>query len=127
MSEARLLSGETWSVDDETFRCESLGELLDDHDELDVGATVYRGEAIRPDPADYVETKHLIEMIGERAWDDCGEAAEDWPAVEPEAEQELQALIKAWATKHLNPTPFYRVENVVAYTITEADMEGRRK
>jgi hypothetical protein len=127
VSESRLLTGDTWSVDDETFRCESLGELLEDHDELVAGSTVYRGKAVRPDPATYIDTKHIIEMIGERAWDDCGEAAEDWPAIPSLAEHELQTLLKAWATKHLSPTPFYRVENVVEYTITEADMEGHRE
>jgi len=47
-------------------------------------------------------------MLGERAYDDVGEFAGNWPDVPDEARQELDALLSAWISKHC-PATFYRV------------------
>jgi hypothetical protein len=63
----------------------------------------------------------VLEMMGERAYDECGESAENYPDVTKEAREELDALLMAWMEKHAKPT-FYRVVNVRPYTLTAEDL-----
>ncbi|WP_069705228.1 hypothetical protein [Burkholderia seminalis] len=115
-----------WSRNNEDFTWDELDELLDTHDDLAVGDVVFIGE-VAP-----IQTKHLcdaddvIEMIGERAYDEVGEYADGYPDVVPEARAELDALLAGWIEKHAKPT-FYSVVNVRQYVITAADMEGREQ
>ncbi|RQT08914.1 hypothetical protein [Burkholderia contaminans] len=113
-----------WSRNNEDFTYDELDELLDMHDDIAVGDVVFIGE-VTP-----IQTKHLcdaddvIEMIGERAYDEVGEYADGYPDVMSEARAELDALLAGWIEKHAKPT-FYSVVNVRQYVITAADMEGR--
>ncbi|MBR7972908.1 hypothetical protein KDX01_07230 [Burkholderia vietnamiensis] len=113
-----------WSRNNEDFTCDELAELLDTHDDLAVGDIVFIGE-VAP-----IQTKHLcdaddvIDMIGERAYDEVGEYADCYPDVTPEAKAELDALLAGWIEKHAKPT-FYSVINVREHVITAEDMEGR--
>lgn len=113
-----------WSSNNEDFTCDELAELLDMNDDLAIGDVVFIGE-VAP-----IQTKHLcdaddvIEMIGERAYDEVGEYADDYPDVTPEARAELDALLAGWIEKHAKPT-FYSVVNVREHVITAEDMEGR--
>ncbi|MEB2504598.1 hypothetical protein SB394_11815 [Burkholderia sp. BCCIQ04A] len=114
----------TWSKDNEYFSCDDLCELLDMHDELTVGDVVYYGD-VAPIPTKHLcDADDIIDMIGERAYDEVGEAADGYPDIAPEAKAELDALIAGWIEKHAKPT-FYSVINVREHTITAADMEGR--
>lgn len=114
----------TWSKDSEFFTCDGLDELLDMHDDLSVGDVVFYGDAA-PIPTKHLcDANDVIDMIGDRAYDEVGEAADGYPDISPEAKVELEALIAGWIEKHAKPT-FYSVINVREYTITAADMEGR--
>ncbi|UXV17554.1 hypothetical protein N4P55_16815 [Pseudomonas fluorescens] len=124
MPEEKRIPDETWSANEELFNCDSLGELLDENDDLEIGATVWKGEKFPVNIAGYVDVGDVIEMLGERAYDDVGEFAEDWPDVPDEARQELDALLSAWISKHCTAT-FYCVRNVVEYQITAEDMADR--
>ena len=124
MPEQKRIPDETWSANEELFNCDSLGELLDENDDLEVGATVWKGEKFPINTAGYVDASDIIEMLGERAYDDVGEFAEDWPDVPDEARQELDALLSEWISKHCTAT-FYRVRNVVEYKLTAEDFAGR--
>lgn len=114
------LLAECWSVDDEFFKYESLGDLIDSND-IEVGHTVYRGRPAPVEPKDLIDADDIIEMLGERAQDTVGEAAEDYPDVSDEAAAELDDILKAWVTKHCQPR-FYRVTDVQPYVITEEDL-----
>ncbi|WP_431207476.1 hypothetical protein [Burkholderia cepacia] len=113
-----------WSRNNEDFTWDELDELLDTHDDLAVGDVVFIGE-VAP-----IQTKHLcdaddvIDLIGERAYDEVGEYADNYPDVTPEARAELDALLAGWIEKHAKPT-FYSVINVRRHIITAEDMEGR--
>ncbi|WAS56238.1 hypothetical protein MK974_24370 [Burkholderia ambifaria] len=116
----------TWSRDNEYFSCDALEELLDMYDDLAVGDVVFYGDVApipikRPCDADDV-----IDMIGERAYDEVGEAADGYPDIAPEAKAELEALVTGWIEKHAKPT-FYSVINVREHIITAVDMEGREQ
>jgi hypothetical protein len=64
---------ECWSRDEEDFNARSLDELLNCHDDLKLGDTVWVGEAVHPDPARLVNEDSIIENIGEAAYDIGGE------------------------------------------------------
>lgn len=113
-----------WSVDQENFNYDSLGDalaILDGMDELAVGRIVWFGEAEKPNPVKYFDADDLLEEVGNRAYDDGGEHAEDYPDVSDEAKAELGQFLSDWLTKHCQPS-FWRVNNPKEYTITEADI-----
>jgi hypothetical protein len=112
---------ECWSTDEETFNYDTLGELLDCNDELTAGSVVYMGHAADHDPTAWFSADHVIGALGEAAYDEAGEHAQDYPDVSEEAKAELQTLLDAWVTKYCTPT-FYRVENVREYVLTEEDV-----
>ena len=113
-------TGEYWSHDGERFSYDTLGELLDCN-ELQVGDTVYTGDGETPDPAGWVDADDIIEQLACRAYDDCGEVAEDYPEVSKEAKAELESLLEAWVRKHCTPT-FYMIKDVQEYVITAEDL-----
>jgi hypothetical protein len=112
---------EYWSRDEENFSYESLGELLDSHDDLKVGDVVYVGRGVVPDPGDWTDAEDVLEQLACRAGDECGEFADDYPEASKEAKDELNALLAAWARKHCTPT-FYVIKNVRQYEITAEDL-----
>lgn len=112
---------ECWSADEENFRYDSLAELLDNHENLLAGNTVYVGEAHVPAYKQFCDADDVIQMMGERAYDIAGEYAEDFPDVTEEATAELNALLLAWMETHC-PVNFWTVKNVKPYVITEADV-----
>lgn len=114
---------ECWSVDEENFNARTLDDLIGNHD-LEVGAVVFRAEAMHPAPKELIDVDDIIETMGERAYDIAGEYGEDYPSVSKEAKQELSDFLAAWIAKHAAPT-FYTVKNVQRYTITQADLEPR--
>lgn len=115
---------EVWSYDEEFFNFSDLGELIDTYDDLEVGQVVYVGDRMPQDPAEWYSADDLIEAIGERAYDTCGECAEGWPDVTPEAKEEFETFLAAWIEKHC-PVRFYSVRNVRVYTLTEEDLSER--
>lgn len=114
---------ECWSRDGENYSYQTLGDLLDSHDDLKPGDTVYVGTPIRPDPTTFIEADDVIATLSDRAYDECGEYAEDFPDVTIEAKAELDALLDEWVHKHCHVT-FYSVEDTREYTVTAEDIEG---
>lgn len=114
------LPAECWSVDDEFFRYHTLGDLIDSED-IEIGQAVYRGHVNHVDPISLIDADDIIEMLGERAYDTAGEAAEDYPEVNDEAVTELNTLLAAWVTKHCQPS-FFTVTDVQTYVVTEDDL-----
>lgn len=111
---------ECWSTDEETYNYDSLGELLDCND-LVAGDTVYMGHAVNHDPTSWFDADHVIEAIGEAAYGEAGEHAEDYPDVTPEAKAELQTFLDAWINKRCTPA-FYAIENSREYVLTDEDV-----
>lgn len=114
-----------WSHDDEQFNCDSLQQLLTENEDLKPGTTVWKAEKHVIDPTCYVDAGDVIDMLGERAYDDGGDATDHWPDVPNQARQELDALLSAWIDKHCSPAPFFHVMNAQPYIITEADLLDR--
>lgn len=112
-----------WSANEEDFREDSLGELLDNHDDLEPGRTVYFGIAVLPTTNQLCDADDIIEMIGERAYDFGGEYAEDFPNVTQDATDELQGFVATWIAKHCVPT-FYQVEKIQQRVLTADDFDA---
>jgi hypothetical protein len=111
-----------WSEDECDFRYSTLGDLLD-CGEFEVGSVVYVGTPTRYAASTYIDdADDIIDRMGERAYDEHGEFAEDFPDVTAEAKAELTAFLAAWADKHCD-VRFYGVENIRPYTITAEDLE----
>lgn len=111
-----------WSADEEEFCYDTLHELLASNDDLVIGDPVYVGDAITPDPATYIDADTVLEHMSECASDDCGEYAEDFPDVTPEAKESLNGFLKGWARKHCTPVGFYKVEKVQQHILTADDL-----
>lgn len=109
-----------WSDNGEDYSFQTLGDLLDCHDH-EVGDVVYVGESHRPAASEFVSTDDVIDAVRDRASEEHGHWAEDFADVSAEAEQELQALLEAWAEKHLCVT-FWHVKNTRKHTITAEDL-----
>ena len=112
-----------WSRDEENFSYQSLEDLLDTHDELKPGDTVWVADAVRPDMNRLIDADDVTQTMGERAYDIAGEHAEDYPDVSKEAEDELNALLAGWISKNCAPT-FWGVENVRAYVLSDDDCQA---
>lgn len=115
---------QAWGKDEEWFDCDSLEELIDNwhgSEEFEPGRIVFFGDVVDVNLKNLCDADDVIEMMGDRAYDECGESADNYPDVTKEARDELDALLLAWMEKHAKPT-FYRVVNVRQYTLTAADL-----
>lgn len=128
MSISATVKDMAWSISDEDWfgDCRSLEELIDYHgiDAFEVGQIVYCGDIAPCRDTGWIDADDLIEMIGERAYDEAGEAAEDFPNVSKEAKQELADFLDRWQRTNCKPT-FYSVEKVRTHAITEADLAAK--
>lgn len=112
-----------WSVNGEDFTFGSVQELLGCYDEKKAGDVVEYGEAYHPDPIGWVDSDDVIEMLAERAYDDCGEWAGDYmEGTSKDARRELDELLAGWYLKHATPS-FYKIKNETKYTLTQADID----
>lgn len=121
---------ECWSRDNEWFGCTSLGELIDENDDLEVGQTVFVADSEPADTSSLIDAEDVIEMLRARAYDNYGESAEDWPDVSPEQKKELDDMLKGWI-ENSAPARFWRVTNAREYVLTAEDLpltqEGNSK
>jgi hypothetical protein len=96
-----LVSGKCFSR--EAAIIEAANEL-----ELEDGEVFFLWSGVEPSPARFVpDADDVIEQMGERAYEEIGEAAEDFPEATDEAKNELRDLLGAWAVKHFTPCRFW--------------------
>jgi len=83
--------------------CDSREEAIDEaRGTYGDDQTVYVLEGHYPTPEEYMpDADDIIESMSRNADDAAGEFAEDFPSVSDEAKAELNALLKAWARKHV--------------------------
>lgn len=123
MTNEDVAVAQAWSLDEENWNCSSLGELIDTyHDDLTPGRVVYVGDQEAPDTARFFDAEDFAERLGEVAYDNHGECAEDWPdKISDKAKEEFNAFLAAWIAKHCPPR-FYSVGHIRTYTITAEDL-----
>jgi hypothetical protein len=113
--------------DDEGFSDDfssMVDSLLTQHEKLTPGLVYYVGDKREFAPSDFMRGVGgtILEYARDQAWQEVDEWSEDFAnRVKPEAMAELQAVVNAWADKHLRVT-FWGVKNIREATITEQDV-----
>lgn len=108
-----------WSTDEERF----AGDVFDTRDEaiadavreLNPGERFWTGQYA--DIRWSVHARHILEDVGEQAFNEAGEASEDWPADYSRAEEgELSArlteTLRKWFEEKNDRPHFWRVADV---------------
>lgn len=107
-----------YSDDGEYYHSDICSAIYD----KEVGDVIYIGETVHPCASEFVpDADWVLGHMGEQAYDNLGECAEDWPDVSKEAEQELEAFLKDWAVRHCKVS-FYKVTNEREYVLTAEDV-----
>jgi hypothetical protein len=99
---------------------EAWGDLLQ-HCDLEEGGTVWIGTAVECDISRYLPTwDDLSEEISVQAYDEVGEAADNWPDAPKEAckqvEKEVQDILLRFLKEH-SPAKFFRIESETEYLV----------
>jgi len=99
-----------WSVDGEIYY-NDLSHFAEEAKDLEL-TVIHEGESVQKEASKYLPDIELIlDAMRESAWEDCGESSEDFcDSVSTEAKDELEALLIAWADKHIEVN-FYAVRN----------------
>ena len=103
MDKAYSTNGEEYQHTDIS---EVLQEMADDG-RLFLGAVYYEMDCEQVGMERYMRAGLILERAGEMIWDEVGDSADDAFVVSREAEAELDALLKAWADKHIT-TRYWR-------------------
>jgi len=112
-----------WSVDGLNFKYETLGDLiLDNKQNLEGREHVYVAEVYVPFASDFVSADDVLDGMLNRAHDECGRDAEDFPDATPAAIAELEEYLSAWADKHC-PVRFYAIGAKHKYLLSKLDIE----
>lgn len=110
-----------YSINEEEYCYDNLSDALvalEENDGFVAGAVIHEGDAHKEPPSHYFDIDRLFEDMGERACDECGEWAEDFPDVSKEKVKELEKLIADWLDANI-AVNFYTVKNVQPIVITE--------
>lgn len=109
-----------YGINDEYFNHSELEDAITealDNPDLPVGAVVkvYEGDAVPWKAGDFSDG-FPVDSLMERAYDEAGEHAGDWPDCTKEQETDLEQRIKdvvnQWADDHGLQPKFCRVDNV---------------
>ena len=114
------MNDKVWSHDKKSFEYDTLGELMDSHDDLVVGDIVYSGTPVKPDVSKYVCIDRLLEQTGDSAYDHVGDCIDGWPYLKKKEQILLEEMIVKFIEKHC-PVKFYTVIDIEEYTITLED------
>ena len=99
-----------YSADEESFNYDDFGDFIDSI-APEVGQTYWEADKEQIDaifPINGYTVSSLLENFDERMYDEIGEVYDnECSDVSDEAKEELDALLKAWATKHLGAITRY--------------------
>jgi hypothetical protein len=110
-----------WSDNEEDWRAESLCELLNGNDNLKAGDSVWFGKAIAPSPLAFISADRIVEQMGEMAYEEYGEHADDYPIVVAAAKDALDAFLSKWVTDNC-PAHFFRITEVTEHILTAEEV-----
>ena len=122
-----------YSVDDEDYGHESVGDVLDELDsigELTVGRVYYEADVREMKASDFAwffRIDELLERMDDDLYEDVGEVSDcDFSSVPQEAKDELSALLCAWIDKHVKVGRYWTVDGKPrTLQVTADDIEAR--
>lgn len=115
-----------YSTDEEFYRHDSMGELLDyidgETDEDKIGATYWRGEKVELTHAECIDIDSFLETCDERAYEEIGEIYDNcFTDVTDDEKKELRGLIEEWAKRCVNMR-YWKVINSQEMKVTAEDL-----
>jgi hypothetical protein len=112
---------ETASTEHDTIQL-AIEYASEDGEPLGVGQGIMIGLASDLSPSSLISSADIIDTMNERAYDECGEWAEDYPNLSKEEKSELDNLLWSFFEKH-DPRNFWTVEKPIKHTITQAELD----
>ena len=118
-----------FSLDNEEFKYDSFGEMLESMDEEPTVGRVYFEADCETltalDAARHVDAGYLIEQMESSLYDEIGDCAmEVFSGVTPEARLELDAFLLAWVEKNSDISRYWKIVGKSRECqITEGDLE----
>lgn len=108
---------EMW-MHDEFDTIEYCIEDAKENYDVEVGDTIVVGEVVPYEVS--VFAGHVLEDLEQNAYEECGEAAEDWETFNykedrdklDELSDQLTEVVKAWLKKYNRMHDFYKIENI---------------
>ena len=133
MDYAFSIDGEEWHAEDphgnkaeteaQAVSC-AISRMMEYNDEPPLpGDVVEIGPKIPHKASDFYSIDDILENMGERAYDECGECAEDFPDLSKEESAELDKLISDYLEAHALCT-FWTVEKITKHEITAEEIAG---
>jgi hypothetical protein len=119
------VSNKCYSHNGEDFIFDDFYELLvalNDDMALHVGTEYYEGDTVQNSASQYFCVDSLLDSVGEQAYDDAGEYAEDFPEVSAEKREELNKMVSSWLDANCKVN-FYTVQNVEKKFISQEDVD----
>ena len=123
-----------WSYDEENFnldsKIEAIEALYESHWNLAdkpspeqlISMMLYYGVPAKPKASNFISVDRFLENMGENAYDEHEEFAEDFPQCSSESVKELENLLADWANRNC-PVNFWTVGDVKKYIITQGDID----
>ena len=116
-------------IDGDHDNHKSALQELNDSGEIGDSSFVWIAEVYTPDVSDFIPediVESILETMGERAWDDCGEHAVDFPNlpkdIEEDLERKIRQLLIDCVSEH-SPVRFFGVRNEVRFSLEKSDSE----
>jgi hypothetical protein len=118
MEKCYSLNEEDWYMDfefvrDELESCAGEGESI-------LGKTYYEADQEPIAAAGFFDIDDLIDLLNEKAWDVCGECAEDYPNLSLGKKEELNKIVLDFLDK--NTRHYYKPANIVEKKVEEGDL-----
>ncbi len=118
-----------YSINEEDFThdcVEDALDALDGRDALWVDAVIWRGIGVKKDASAYFDLDRLLEDMGERAYDESSEWAQDFPDVSADQKKELESIVAQWLDKNVTVN-FWSVKDVQPITVTQEMIDQFRR
>ena len=117
-----------YSTNDEDFNHGDVDEVLDalnSEGELVAGRIYYEADCGTPKTEDVMDVDSILEAADEQMYEQIGEVYDNtFSGVSPEAKTELQALLNAWAEKHVNLGGYWIIKGKSRQcVVTEEDVK----
>lgn len=121
-----------YSTNNEDFNYNCPEDAIDDvigYSNLQIGSvfSIYEGEAVRWEAGDFADA-FPVDSLVDRAYDEVGEYADDWPNCTIEQEKDLvwriKDMVNEWADENNLQPNFYRIKNVREIKVKLLDENG---